>query len=170
MKRLMASVIVVVAFTFYAIFSRGNSTVQATANAGTDTTGATTGPVTTQPAVTGEYDDDEMVATQQQTVTTAAPSSAASGYTDGTYTGSRADALYGTVQVQAVVQGGRIADVQFLSHPSGRRESEQINAYADPILVQEAIAAQSADVQVVSGATLTSRAFMESLQAALNQA
>jgi uncharacterized protein with FMN-binding domain len=169
-KRLIASVIVVVAFTFYAIFARNSSTAQTAINAGTDATVATTTPVTTQPVFTGDDDDDEgRVATQPQTVVTAAPSSASGGYADGTYTGSEADALYGTVQVQVVVQGGRITDVQFLSYPTGHN-SDRINAQAMPILTQEAISAQSASVQVVSGATLTSRAFMQSLQSALSQA
>ena len=169
MKRLIASVIVVVAFTFYAIFSRNASTPQTVAVAGTDTTVATTSPVPAQPVYTGDDDDEGVVAVQQQTMVTAAPSSASGGYANGTYTGSQADALYGTVQVQVVVQGGRITDVQFLSHPTGHN-SDQINAQAMPILTQEAVAAQSASVQVVSGATLTSRAFMQSLQSALSQA
>jgi uncharacterized protein with FMN-binding domain len=71
--------------------------------------------------------------------------------------------------VQVTVQGGKITDVQFLSHPTGNH-SDRINAQAVPILTQEAIAAQSANVQVVSGATLTSGAFMQSLQSALSQA
>jgi uncharacterized protein with FMN-binding domain len=170
MKRLIASVIVVVAFTLYAIFSRNASTTQTVAVAGTDATVATTTPVTTQPLYTGEDDDDEgAVAVQQQTLVTAAPSSASGRYADGTFTGSQADALYGMVQVQVVVQGGRITDVQFLSYPTGHN-SDRINAQAMPILTQEAISAQSASVQVVSGATLTSRAFMQSLQSALSQA
>jgi uncharacterized protein with FMN-binding domain len=73
------------------------------------------------------------------------------------------------VQVQAVIKDGRISDVQFLSHPTGRH-SDEINAEAAPVLVQEALSKQSSSVQVVSGATLTSRAFMESLQSALDQA
>jgi uncharacterized protein with FMN-binding domain len=173
MKRLIASVIVVVAFALYAVFTRGDSTVSTTANLGSTSSGSTSGSLTAQPVQaqdSGEYDDEEDYAgsvVQQQTPTSVVSSA---GYADGTYTGSQANALYGTVQVRAVVQGGRIADVQFLSYPTGRRESDRINQNATPILIQEAIAAQSANVQVVSGATLTSRAFMESLQAALNQA
>ncbi len=78
--------------------------------------------------------------------------------------------MYGTVQVRVTVGRGQIADIEFLTLPSGRRESDRINSYAAPILKQETIQAQSAQVQVVSGATLTSRAFRESLQAALDQA
>jgi uncharacterized protein with FMN-binding domain len=167
MKRLMASVIVVVAFTFYAIFSRDSTatTLASTTNAGT---GSSSGTATTQPVITGGEDDDEA-AVVQQTANTQATSAVSSGYVDGTYTGSQVNALYGVVQVQVTVQGGKIADVQFLSHPTGHH-SDQINARAVPVLTQEAVAAQSANVQVVSGATLTSNAFMESLQSALSQA
>jgi uncharacterized protein with FMN-binding domain len=91
-------------------------------------------------------------------------------YKDGTYTGSRADAFFGEVQVEATIQGGKLADVQFLEYPSDRRTSVRINNVAVPRLRTEAITAQSAKVDIVSGATLTSRAFMQSLQTALNSA
>ncbi len=91
-------------------------------------------------------------------------------YKDGQYTGSVADAYYGNVQVKVLVQGGRIADVIFLDHPQDRRTSIEINNYAMPILKQEAIQVQSANVDVVSGATATSGAFRESLASALSQA
>ncbi len=94
---------------------------------------------------------------------------AASGYTDGTYQGDAVRIRWGDVQVQVTIQGGQIADVQFLTYPTDRR-SEQINSQAAPLLVQEAVQAQSANVQVISGATFTSQAFMESLSSALSQA
>ena len=91
-------------------------------------------------------------------------------YKDGQYTGNVADAYYGNVQVEAVVQNGKISDVQFLNHPQDRSTSIQINNRAMPILKSEAIQSQSANVAVVSGATDTSQAFMQSLSSALNQA
>jgi uncharacterized protein with FMN-binding domain len=98
------------------------------------------------------------------------PAAPAGRYRDGTYTGSNADAIYGFVQVQATVSGGAVVSVKFLSYPSDRRQSQQINSYAMPILIQQAISAQSAQVNGVSGATDTSIAFRESLAAALSQA
>jgi uncharacterized protein with FMN-binding domain len=91
-------------------------------------------------------------------------------YKDGSYTGSPADAQWGTIQVKAIISGGRIADVQFLQYPNERSRSVLINTYADPQLTQEAIQAQSAQVDIVSGATDTSEAFMQSLGDALSQA
>jgi uncharacterized protein with FMN-binding domain len=91
-------------------------------------------------------------------------------YKNGTYTGSVADAYYGNVQVQATISGGKITGVKFLQYPNDRSTSRQINSQAMPYLQQEAIQAQSAQVDGVSGASDTSAAFMQSLAAALSQA
>ena len=88
-------------------------------------------------------------------------------YKDGVYTGPVTDAFYGNVQVQATIQGGKITDVTFLDYPHDRGTSVYINSQATPYLKQEAIQAQSANVDVVSGATQTSLAFIKSLTAAL---
>jgi uncharacterized protein with FMN-binding domain len=92
------------------------------------------------------------------------------GYKDGSYTGSTDDAQWGYIQVKAVIHGGKITDVQFLQYPNERLRSVVINQYADPVLTQEAIQAQSAQVDVVSGATDSSIAFIQSLSDALAQA
>ncbi len=148
MKKFILSAFTIAAFTIYAVQSRQGLATRATAS--------------TQPA---------------STVTSSAPrqgsagvAAGTSGYKNGSYTGSQADALYGTVQVKAVIKNGRLTDVQFLSQPTDRRRSQSINSQATPILRQEAIQAQSANVQAVSGATLTSEAFVQSLQSALSQA
>ncbi|MEI6690362.1 MAG: FMN-binding protein [bacterium] len=91
-------------------------------------------------------------------------------FKDGIYKGSIADAYYGFVQVQATIQKGKITDVTFLQHPSGNRTSQRINDQAMPYLTQEAIQAQSANVNTISGASATSGAFIESLKSALQQA
>jgi uncharacterized protein with FMN-binding domain len=92
------------------------------------------------------------------------------GFRDGQYTGDSTDALYGNVQIKATISGGKIADVQFLDYPQDRQHSVEINTYAMPILKTEAIQAQNAQVDIVSGATATSQAFVQSLQSALTQA
>lgn len=91
-------------------------------------------------------------------------------YKNGTFTGVSADAYYGNVQVEAVVQSGKISDVVFLDYPQDRSTSIRINTYAMPLLTSEAIQAQNANVDVVSGATATSGAFVQSLSSALAQA
>jgi uncharacterized protein with FMN-binding domain len=101
--------------------------------------------------------------------TSAASTASATAYKDGTYTGDSVAIRWGDVQVKVVVSGGQITDVSFLSYPTDQR-SQAINSQAAPALAQEAVSAQSASVQVVSGATFTSRAFMQSLASALSQA
>lgn len=91
-------------------------------------------------------------------------------YKDGTYTGSLADAYYGMVQVEATISGGKISNVTFLQYPNDRSTSRYINSRAIPLLTQEAISAQSANVSGVTGASDTSAAFVESLSNALDQA
>ena len=88
-------------------------------------------------------------------------------YADGSYTGTAADAYYGLVQVKAIIANGKIADVQFLQYPNDHSTSQEINSQAMPLLTQEAIQAQSANVSGVSGATETSIAFKQSLASAL---
>ncbi len=91
-------------------------------------------------------------------------------YRDGSYLGNVADAIYGPLQVKAVVSGGKLTDVQFLKYPNDRPTSTKINEGAIPTLKQEAIKAQGSNVDIVSGATQSSEAFNESLTNALAQA
>lgn len=100
--------------------------------------------------------------------TQAAP--AASGLADGTYTGSAANTRFGPVQVQITVSGGVVTDVQVPAYPSENGRDQQINSRAVPILMKETLAAQSADIDMVSGATYTSTGYRSSLQAALDEA
>lgn len=93
-----------------------------------------------------------------------------SKYKDGIYTGNAADAFYGNIQVQATIQNGQITNVQFLQYPNDRSRSIEINQQADPMLAKEAIQTQSANVDIVSGATDSSQAFIQSLQSALDKA
>jgi uncharacterized protein with FMN-binding domain len=92
------------------------------------------------------------------------------GLKNGTFTGSPADAFYGMIQVQATISNGKITNIQFLQAPNDRGTSIAINEQADPMLAQEAIQAQSATVNIVSGATDSSMAFIQSLQSAISQA
>ena len=101
----------------------------------------------------------------------AAPTAVAQGqYKNGTYTGSSVNVLVGIMQVQAVIQNGKLSSVQILQYPNDRQTSVRINQIAIPYLQQEAVQAQSANVNMISGATLTSQGFIYSLQAALSQA
>ena len=91
-------------------------------------------------------------------------------YKDGKYDGRIADAYYGYIQVRAIIESGMLTGVQFLSYPSDRSYSVEINKHAMPILEAEAIKNQSANVDIVAGATNTSNAFRSSLGYALSLA
>ena len=108
---------------------------------------------------------------QDSAASSTAPQTASTGqYKDGTYTGPSANAFYGQVQVRVTIANGKISAVTFLNYPQDRRTSARINSFAVPQLQSEAVQAQSANVDIVSGATLTSEAFMQSMQSALNSA
>ncbi|ROP50140.1 MULTISPECIES: FMN-binding protein [unclassified Rathayibacter] len=92
------------------------------------------------------------------------------GGTDGTYTGTAVATRYGDVQVAITVAGGAITDVTALQLTDKENRSVSISNRAAPILRSEVLAAQSADVASVSGATYTSDAYLDSLQSAIDQA
>jgi uncharacterized protein with FMN-binding domain len=100
----------------------------------------------------------------------ATPGTTSATAASGTYTGSAIQTRYGIVQVQVTVSSGKITNVQMLQYPSSDPHSSQISQYALPTLIQEALQAQSAQVNAVSGATYTSQGFVQSLQSAILQA
>jgi len=111
-------------------------------------------------------------ATRAPAATTPVPSAATRSGTGGaaaTVAGPVVSTRYGSIQVEVVVAAGRVQDVVALQLPTGQR-SGQISQYASPILRGEALQAQSANIDLVSGATYTSDAYAQSLQAALDQA
>jgi hypothetical protein len=87
-----------------------------------------------------------------------------------TVTGSVAQTQWGPVQVQLTVSGGRVTDVSVIQYPDGNGRDQEINSQALPVLTQETVDAQSADIDMVSGATVTSKGYLESLQSALDEA
>jgi uncharacterized protein with FMN-binding domain len=92
-----------------------------------------------------------------------------STYKDGTYTGNAVSEPWGAFQVQVTISGGKITGVTVVQSPSDGHSSS-INSRAVPVLTQAAIAAQSAGINMVSGATWTSSSYITSLQSALDQA
>ncbi|GAA2791125.1 FMN-binding protein [Kitasatospora paracochleata] len=85
-------------------------------------------------------------------------------------TGNAVSTRYGPVQVKVTLTGTKITKIDVVQYPTRDRRDQEINSYALPVLNQEAIAAQSANVDVVSGATFTSDGYARSLQSALDKA
>ena len=90
-------------------------------------------------------------------------------YKDGTYTGAVTKTSVGEFQVNVMIQGGKIANINVLLQPD-EEFSKSINKTALPKYVEEAIEAQSSDIALVSGASETFKGFKGSLQDALNKA
>lgn len=126
---------------------------------------------------TPDIDDDEKINVQAPSPTTVSTvtvspttSVSSSKYKDGVYDGSIEDAVYGDLQVEVVIVGGRITDVSELMYPDDNHTSIAINKQALTILKQEAIDRQSFDVDIVTGASDSAPAFARSLEVALSKA
>jgi len=98
------------------------------------------------------------------------PASKPSARATKTVTGEVVQTQWGPVQVELTVSGGSIAQVSVLQYPNDNGTDQQISSYALPILIQETMDAQSAHIDMVSGATYTSHGYLQSLQSALDQA
>jgi uncharacterized protein with FMN-binding domain len=110
------------------------------------------------------------VATRGLRTATPAPTAAGTPAASGTFSGVTVDTRYGPVQVRIVVAGQKVVDVQTMQLPRDRARSAFISQYSAPILRTEAIQAQNARIDIVSGATYTSIAYGRSLDSALKQA
>jgi uncharacterized protein with FMN-binding domain len=113
------------------------------------------------------------LATTGATVASSPPPTAGASSTAAssrTVSGPVVQTRWGPVQVEVTVKNGKLSDVSVPQYPNGNPRDQQINAYALPALVQETLDAQSADIDMVSGATVTSDGYLRSLQGALDQA
>lgn len=133
------------------------------------TPGSGTAPGGTGPATTGGIGGTTPAGGTRSTATTAPIAATGAAGKSGQFVGPVTSNPYGDVQVQITIQNGKIVDVTALSLPTGGH-SGRISQYAGPMLQSQALAAQSARIDGVSGATYTSQAYAESLQGALNQA
>jgi len=101
---------------------------------------------------------------------TRSPSTASKPTTATTFTGGVASTQWGPVQVQITVRDHKITRARAVQYPQGASNDAQINGYALPILDQEVVQKQSAAIDAVSGATVTSDGYLQSLQSAIDAA
>lgn len=97
-------------------------------------------------------------------------STSGSSSSSGTYTGDAVSTRWGTVQVRITVQNGKITKSEAVQYPQDNPRDQEINAYALPQLSQEVLQKQSASIDAISGATVTSNGYIQSLQSAIDQA
>lgn len=154
MKKILLSLFVIVTFVVYSLQQRREGL-------------GTTVTIPTQLTKSSQSNSSNGSTTQ---TASNSPSQQTITYKDGQFTGDAADAYYGYIQVKVTISGGKISDVVFLQYPNDRENSVFINQQAMPYLKQEAIQAQNSKVDIVSGATDTSMAFIQSLSSALTKA
>ena len=151
------------------LFSYHTSTQSVAATTAEETDSGNTqsdvGTTTTAPSATPSAGSTESAG-----ATPTAPASSAASGGDGTYTGDAVETRWGTVQVEITVENGKITSADAVQFPSESRKDQQINAYAVPALNSEVVQAQSASIDAVSGATVTSDGYIESLQSAIDAA
>ncbi len=161
----------VLLFSYHTSTSSGAAT--SIVAAGTDTgTGSTSGAAPhaqsgSSDSGSGSPSDDSgsSTGTGSSPDTSGSPSSAAK-----TYSGDAVSTRFGDVQVEITVDNGRITDSRVLQVPWNDHKDQEINSRAVPILNSEAVEAQSADIDMVSGATYTSQGYLASLQSAIDRA
>jgi uncharacterized protein with FMN-binding domain len=98
------------------------------------------------------------------------PTLSAPAAVNGTFTGADVPNRFGDVVVRVVITNGHMNDVQAIQLPFDRQESAYISQQAGPLLRTEALQAQSANIDIISGATYTSQSYAQSLESALQQA
>lgn len=137
----------------------GSAIIGAAATGAESTTPTT--PTTSQPTTQASTQPSTQASSQAAQTQTATTSSV---------TGDVAQTQWGPVQVKLTMTGSTITSVDVVEYPNGNGRDAEINAYALPRLVQETISAQSASIDMISGATVTSDGYIQSLQSALDKA
>ena len=159
MKRAAPTIALSAAGLTWLLYAQGVIDTKTTHQAA-PTDASTTPPAADAPAAT------DPPTTSTPTTPTTRPASSQPQRVDGPVIDTR----YGPVQIEVLLAGSQISDLKVLQYPNEARRSQEINAQALPILHEEALSAQSANIDTVSGATYTTFGYEQSLQAALEQA
>jgi len=141
----------VLLFSYHTSLNQGT----AVASGGTPSGGTTSGGTTSS-------------GTTPKATPSTAPKTSTAG--SGEFTGDAVDTRWGPVQVKITVKNGKITAADAVVVPQENPRDVEINSYAVPILTQETVQAQSAQIDSISGATVTSGGYIASLQSAIDQA
>ena len=172
MRRIVVAVMstisgLVLLFSYHTSRNEGSTTVAGPASSGSaSASGSSNGSSSGQSSGSSNGSSSGQSSGQSSGTSNGSAGSAASG----TYTGASVMTRWGAVQVQITVSDGKITAAEAVEYPEGNPRDRQINAYALPVLAQEATQAQSAEIDAVSGATVTSDGYIQSLQSAIDQA
>jgi uncharacterized protein with FMN-binding domain len=144
-----------------------NGSTDATAQGSTDTT-TNSGNGSTNTNTSGSNSGSSSNSNSSSGTDTT--NTTASGATDGTYDGDTVQTRYGPMQVEVVIKGGKIDSATTLQHPGGDRTSDQINAQVVPMLNGAIVQYQTLNFGNVSRATISTNAYKQSAQSALDKA
>ena len=175
---------VVLLFSYHTSTDSGSPSVVASSAGGSASGSTSEGSTTPTPSATpsapsgsgpdagddGTAGDDGGAAATPTPTATAPAAPKAQSSTTQTYTGDAVDTRWGPVQVQITVAAGKVTAAQAVQYPNNNGRDVEINSYALPVLSQEVVQQQSAQIDTVSGATVTSDGYLQSLQSALDQA
>ena len=150
------------------LFGYHTSTSSTAAAAGG--TSSLAAPVASGGGTTSSGTGSAAGASSAPTAAGSSSSGTGSATTSSTVTGDSVSTRWGPVQVQLSVANGTVTAVSVVEYPDNNGKDKSINARALPILVRETLKAQSAEIDMVSGATVTSEGYLESLQSALDKA
>ncbi len=142
----------------------------ATASGTTGTATPSAAPAPSAPTASGATGSPTSGSSPSASASAAPAAPSGSGLKSGTFTGDSAQTPFGNVQVQLTIAGGKITEVKALQLTNEGGRSVEISNYAAPILRQEVLAAQSANVDNVNGATYTTDGYLTSVQSALDKA
>ncbi|MDT4917367.1 MAG: hypothetical protein QOI15_2986 [Pseudonocardiales bacterium] len=167
MKRVLASLFGTITGLVLLLNFKTNGSTAASAPPAITATGPDTGTAGAGPTPTSSTSTPASKSTKSASKSTKSASNAS---TSKTITGDSIDTQWGPVQVRITVTNGKLASVTAIDYPWNNGRDEEINSYAVPALNQEALAAGSAQIDMISGATYTSTGYINSLQSALNKA
>jgi uncharacterized protein with FMN-binding domain len=136
-------------------FKSHSPTVPVAATSGTGDGSSSASPPSSSTTVPGEFPEGSLAGKL-------APGETA-------ITGHVASTVYGPVQIQLIVKSRKIVKVAVLEQPTNTIHDIQIGEFAFPRLISETLAAQSAKIDTVSGASYTSAGYIASLQSAVDQ-
>lgn len=154
----------------YHTSTAGPSGTSASAVAPISGSAATSSSSTTTTSGTNPPDTTDTTGSTGSSDTTGSTSGSKAKAKATTVTGRVAQTQWGPVQVELTIKAKKITNVSVVQYPSGNGRDAEINSQALPILIQETIDAQSANIDMVSGATVTSGGYLQSLQSAIDQA
>ena len=164
----------VLLFSYHTSLGGATSASGSTTAAGSEGTTSTPTPTASSSGSSSSTGSTGSTGSTPSTTSSSSSSSSSSSTTSsgssGTYTGQSVDTRWGPVQVQITVKNGKITAAQAVVYPQENPRDQEINAYAVPQLNSEVVTSQSGSIDAVSGATVTSDGYIQSLQSAIDQA